>query len=110
MALLKKLKGSTLMETMVATVLIVLIFMIASMLMNTIFSSNLKGNTQQLNAHLNQLEYAQKHGQITIPYEEEWEAWAIEIYSEDLANTTYLVMESTHKDSKQLVKKYASFE
>ncbi len=110
MVILEKIKASTLMETMVATVLIVLIFMIASMLMNSIFSSNLQGNTLQLNAHLNQLEYEQKQGLIAIPYEEEWDAWVIEVYSENVANTTYLVLESTHKDSKQQQKKYTSFD
>ncbi len=110
MALLKKIRGSTLMETLVATVLIVLIFMIASMLMNAIFSASIKGNNQQLTEHLNQLEYAQKNGLITVPYTEEWGNWLIEIYPETVANVTYLTLESTHKDSKKQLKTYASFE
>ncbi|WP_299535758.1 hypothetical protein [Ulvibacterium sp.] len=71
MAVLKRVKASTLMETLVATVLIVVIFMISSMLLNNLFSNTLKGSDRQMEEGLNQLIYAYGHGKLGLPYYEE---------------------------------------
>jgi len=52
MALLGKIKASTLMETMVATVLIIIIFMMASLIMNSVFISNINGSTSSVRERL----------------------------------------------------------
>lgn len=77
MVVLKKIKAATLMETMVATVLIVVVFMISSMLLNSIFLSTINGNKQPIQEHLNELEYAYKSGSIKVPYTEQWKEWNI---------------------------------
>ncbi len=107
MALLKKIKASTLMETMVATVLIVVIFLMVSMLLNSLFSANIRGNTQQLSEQLHRLEYAQKNGLIPVPHEEEWEDWTIEMNIETIGTTNYLVFESTHKITGKKLKNHS---
>ncbi len=53
MVVLKKIKAFTLMETLVATVLIVIVFMISSMLLNNLFYNSIKDNTIAIDAHLN---------------------------------------------------------
>ena len=79
MLVLKKLKGSTLMETMVATVLIVLIFMLASFILNNLFSSTIKNSTHDIQNHLNELQYLQQNNQIQLPYTETFKDWEIVI-------------------------------
>ena len=44
MDVLKRIKGSTLMETLVATVLIVVVFMMASLTLNALFSTTITTN------------------------------------------------------------------
>lgn len=77
MAVLKKIKASTLMETMVATVLIVIIFMVSSLVLNALFGVQVNGNLQPLKNHLHQLEYHYQHHNISLPFYEVWNEWEI---------------------------------
>ncbi len=79
MVVLKKLKASTLMETMVATVLIVVIFMLSSLILNSLFSAQVKNNLQPLKTRLTKLEYLYNNKRIVLPYYEEWQGWEITI-------------------------------
>ncbi len=79
MVVLKKIKASTLMETLVASVLIVIVFMLASMILNNIFSNTIKGNTKAIEAHLNELQYLQLHNQLQLPYSDTFQKWDITI-------------------------------
>ena len=63
-----RIKGSTLMETLVATVLIVLIFILASMILNNLFSNTIKNNNQAIDNHLNELKYLQQHEQLLLQH------------------------------------------
>lgn len=90
MALLKKrIKASTLMETMVATVLIVVIFMLSSLILNNLFTVQVKGNLQPLKTHLDEVEYLYSNEKLVVPYYEEWNDWSISI--EDQNNGTALI-------------------
>ncbi len=79
------------METMVATVLIVVIFMISSMLLNTIFTSSIIGNTNPVQERMLELEYAYKKGMVTVPYVEEWNTWTIELKKGDINGVECIV-------------------
>lgn len=103
MVVLKKIKASTLMETMVATVLIVVVFMMSSLLLNTIFSASIKGNTQPILEKLHELEYEYKNGKIVLPYNEDWNNWDIFINSFSPKEATYIQLEATNMDSKKVV-------
>ena len=85
MALLKKIKASTLMETLVAPALIVIIFIIASMILNNVFSNSIKNNTQGIKQHLYELQYLQVNEKLSIPYYETYGTWDVTIdrYKED---------------------------
>jgi type II secretory pathway component PulJ len=89
-----RVKGSTLMETLVATVLIVLIFMLASMILNNLFSNTIKNNTQAIDNHLNELQYLQQHKQLLLPYADTYKNWdvTVERYKED--NKTLIEFEA----------------
>lgn len=79
MDVLTKIKASTLMETMVATVLIVVIFMFSSLILNSLFAAQVKHNLQPIKSHLHQLEYQYVNQKINLPYYEEWRTWEITI-------------------------------
>lgn len=94
MAVLKKIKGSTLMETLVATVLIVLVFMLASMILNNLFANTIKNNTQAVENHLSELEYLQQHDRILLPYTETFENWNITIENYKQNNQLFIEFEA----------------
>ncbi len=82
MVVLKRIKGSTLMETLVATVLIVIIFMISSMLLNTIFLNSIKGKNHDITERLYQLRYEYAHESFDLPYYEDLGDWEFSIVKE----------------------------
>ncbi|SFC35788.1 hypothetical protein SAMN04487891_109158 [Flagellimonas taeanensis] len=79
MDVLKKVKASTLMETMVATVLIIVIFMLASLIMNSLFAAKMQENHASLDNYMDKLEYLHANGKIALPYYEERDGWKINI-------------------------------
>ena len=79
MDVLKKIKGSSLMETLVATVLIIVVFMIASLTLNNILSTSIVKETSKINAHLNELHYNYLHHQIEVPYSESFGDWGVSV-------------------------------
>jgi predicted PurR-regulated permease PerM len=79
MALLKKVKASTLMETLIATVLIVVVFMISSMILNDVFLNSIKNNTNEIEAYLNELEYLYIHKKLLVPYQDDFNVWQISV-------------------------------
>jgi len=103
MVILKKIKASTLMETLVATVLIVAIFMIASMILNNLFSKTIENNTRSIDAHLNELHYLYLNEKLKIPFYEDFESWDISIEN----NTETIVFEALNtKTNKTILKTY----
>lgn len=83
MVVLKKLKSATLIETLVATVLIVLVFMISSLLMNTMYSSLQNNNTRVIDTKIKQLLYLAKHQTIQLPYSTNHKDWEIYVALSD---------------------------
>lgn len=87
------------METLVATVIIVLIFMISSFLLNSLFNNTIKHDTNAIQAHLSELMYLSEHDQIKIPYDDEFNDWIISVEKE----AKKLVFEASHKDLKRTI-------
>ena len=79
MAVLKKIKGSTLMETLVATVLIVIVFMVSSMILNNVFSNSVNSDKRAIDTRLNELMYLTSHHRLQVPYREDLKPWSIDI-------------------------------
>lgn len=94
MVVLKKIKGATLMETLVATVLIIIVFMMASMILNSIFSGTIKNNTRQVEAELNELKYLYYNNKLELPYVDELNDWEISV--QHLKNENTIVFDATH--------------
>lgn len=105
MVILKKIQASTLMETLVATVLIVLIFMLASMILNNLFSSTVNGNTQAIENHLNELQYLQLHKQLKLPYRDTFQNWDVSVDIYYVEGDSIIDFEAKHlKTAKTLIK------
>ncbi len=109
MVVLKKLnlyyrvKGSTLMETLVATVLIVVVFMLASMILNNLFSNSFKNNTNEADAHLNELQYLYINGKLEMPYQTNYNQWQINVDSFIENNQDIVEFEAIHSKTKKAV-------
>ncbi|AWX43273.1 hypothetical protein HME9304_00260 [Flagellimonas maritima] len=109
MAVLRKVKSSTLMETMVGTVLIVVIFMLSSLVMNSLFSSQVKGNLQSIHTYLDRLEYQIINQKVTLPYFEEWETWNVTVDENHQEGTvTIQITEKENKGTRTIKRKINS--
>lgn len=105
MVVLKKIKGSTLMETLVATVLIVIIFMISSMILNNLFSNSIKNNTRDIEAQLSELQYLYENDKLTIPYNDDFNEWQIIVDSYKENNLTIIEFEAVNSNTSKTVLK-----
>lgn len=100
MVVLKKIKAATLMETLVSTVIIVLVFMISSFLLNSLFNNTVKYNTDAVQTHISELMYLSEHNKLEIPYNDEFENWYISIVKENKK----LIFEASHKETKKTIR------
>lgn len=101
MVILKKIKASTLMETLVATVLIVVVFMISSMILNNLFYNSIKNNTRGIETYLSELEYLYKNEKIMVPYYDDYNTWSITIESYKVNDKSYILFEAINEETKQ---------
>lgn len=100
MVVLKKIRGSTLMETLVASVLIVVVFMISSMILNNLFNNSIKNNTIGIETYLNELEYQYKNEKISIPYYDDFHTWNITITPFKEYDKSYVLFEAINEETK----------
>ena len=82
MAILKKLSASSLLETLIASVLIILVFIISTTLLTNIAINEIKRDNLELESRLIELQYLATHGLIEVPYYETNEDWHIELINE----------------------------
>ena len=105
MVVLRKIKASTLMETLVATVLIVVVFMMASLILNNTFSNQIKNNNHQLKNHIYELEYLYTSDKISLPYNSEYKDWNITIFKDKESSEVIIsaTQNETEKELKQVI-------
>ncbi len=101
----KKLRASSLVETLVATVIIVLMFAVASLTLNNVFKNSIQNNTDSIDNQLNYLVYQYKNEQINIPFTDEYEDWEITIQKETKKSEKYILFEATNNKYKKSVLK-----
>ena len=106
MALLKKVRASTLMETLVATVLIVIIFMLSSLILNNLFSYTIKSDVSQIETYLNELEYLHETENLQLPYYYDLDEWEVSVEREIQDNKAFIEFEAVNeKMDKKLLRK-----
>lgn len=103
MVVLKRIKGSTLMETMVATVLIVIIFMMSSLLLNASFSNTIKARNHHIKEKLHQLQYEYLHANIQMPYYEDMGDWELSITTRTEKGMQEIVFKAENQKNDNLI-------
>jgi peptidoglycan hydrolase CwlO-like protein len=104
MAILKKIKSSTLMETLVATVLIVVIFMISSMILNNVFANSINNDKRAIDTRLHELMYLASHDKLQLPYYGNFKLWDIDL-TLDKINQRYQI-KAIHQTNKQEIERH----
>ena len=77
MVVLGKLKASSLIETLTASVIIVIVFMVASLSFNNVFLNTIKSNTATLDSRLDEIKYLTENENLHFPFYEEKQYWVI---------------------------------
>lgn len=108
MVILKKVKSATLIEALVATVLIVIVFMIASLILNNLVLNTFSKNTHAIENRINELEYEVQNTNIKLPYQEKHNNWEISILEERIETKLIISIHATNTSSKkEIVKQFA---
>lgn len=102
MAVLKKIKGESLIGSIAATVIVMSIFVISSLVIKNVLFSTSKKDTSVMYIRIDELGYFASHGAIKLPYFEVEPKWEISIEKTD----GYFVIEGLHKSSNQRKIKY----
>ncbi|RTY77499.1 hypothetical protein EKL97_15255 [Flavobacterium sp. LS1P28] len=105
MVVLKKIKSATLVEVIVASVLIIIIFMIASLVLNNLVLNIFSKNTHPIENRLNKLEYELQNGLVKLPYQEKCEDWDITITTNKVdANEELTILAIKENTKKQILR------
>ncbi|GAB5400859.1 MAG: hypothetical protein Aureis2KO_24440 [Aureisphaera sp.] len=97
MVVLKKIRAATIVEILVASAIIVIVFTISSLSLNNVFKGVVKGNDAEFQNRMKELTYLAKHQKISIPFYEDTEQWDIAIEK----TGTAIMMEAVHKASEK---------
>lgn len=98
MVILKKVRSATLVETMVASVIIVIVFLIASLSVNNIFRGTINSDDSALRNRINELTYFVQNNKIEIPYYEERLLWDIVIENREGENIMEVINKKNGKE------------
>ncbi len=101
MFILKKIRSATLVETLVASAIIMIVFLIASLSLNNVFRGVVKNNDAQFQNRIKELTYFTKNNKVALPFYEETEQWDIVIETQE----GVITMEALHKPSNSKKKK-----
>lgn len=105
MVVLKKIKSATLIEAVVATVLIVIIFIIASLILNNLLVNTFSKNTHAIETRINELEYEVQNNSIKLPYQESYKNWNISIEQETNSTQKNITILAVNTSSKKEISK-----
>jgi len=111
MVILEKVKSSTLIEALVATVLIVIVFMVASLVLNNLLLNSFSKNTHAVETRISELEYQLQYKTITLPHKEEFRNWDIDVHKEKNDANTWVIATAINRNNKKEIVKaklYAS--
>ena len=92
----KKIQASSLIETLVATVIIIIVFGIASLTLNNLVQNSAKQQRLGIDNELNRLEYLFQHQKIDQKYQGAFENWTIHI-EESPTNSANFILQAEHK-------------
>lgn len=103
MVILKSVKASSLIETITASIIIIIVFTITSLTLNNVFASTIKNDINQIENTLYKLEYKYRNNKISIPYNEEFNHWEVSIFKEVENTTDWVVFKANNSQTKKSV-------
>jgi len=109
----QKIKAGTLVETLVGTTIIIILFIVATLVLNGVFKSVMKNNTLKIDNKIYKLQYLYEHHKIKLPYRDNYENWEIIIFEGEGDNQMIVEIKAENKLTKKIrVKKnlYEMFE
>lgn len=98
MVILKKIRSATLVETMVASVIIVIVFLIASLSVNNIFRGTINSDDSALRNRINELTYLINNEKTKIPFYEDTPLWDITIETQGRENVMVVLNKKNGKE------------
>ncbi len=101
MDVLKKIKATTLIETLVASAIILVVFVMGSISISNIFMGTLKNDTHDFDHRVSELEYLTMHKKLALPFFEDTDLWDISIESKGET----MVLNGLDKESEKTVEK-----
>jgi len=99
MVILKKIRASSLVETLTASVIIVVIFMITSFSFNNVFLNTIKSDDEQLTNRIREIKYLTRYERIKFPLYEEGEYWVIS--AEQKPGAVYFAVQNLRNKKKK---------
>ena len=103
---IKKVSASSLVETLIATVVIMIVFGIAMATVSNILERTVRSNSRFIENELTRLEYFYQNGQVKVPSQMEIQNWTVDIDLEKEGNIDFVVFTAKHKiNSKQKSRK-----
>lgn len=105
MVVLKKVKASTLIETITASVIIIIVFTIALLTLNNVFSNAINNDTSEVDNHINKLQYKYENKNIIIPYNEDFNNWELVIAKVEENSILWVEFKATNSKTKKTIKK-----
>lgn len=82
-----------------ATVLIVVVFMMASMTLNSLFATTVKTNDDGIRQELLFLQYQYGHGKLSLPHYTEFEGWDISVEQTNWEGKQQLLFMATNRST-----------
>jgi len=79
------------METLVATVLIVLVFMVSSMVLNSLFTGSMRYRDHHVKQELYKLQYQYQNHQLKLPYQAQLDTWNLQVNTKEWKGQTYTI-------------------
>lgn len=105
MVVLKKIKAATLVETLLASAIILIVFFIGSLTLNNVFLSSVKKDTTLLDNRVKELQYGLKHKMVTIPFYEETDSWDISINTEEAVYKMHVLHKASGNEKELIIEK-----
>jgi len=91
------------METLVATVLIIVIFIVSSMILNNLFLNITNSNTRKMASHLSELEYLYINDKLLLPYTDDVDNWTITVYKIKSENQQKVILTAVNSVTKKSI-------
>ena len=92
MAVLRKVRSATLVEALTATVIIIVIFVVASLVINNMLLNLYNSKTGDIDSRLNELHYAIVQNKERLPYAGEAGEWKIVAVAQTIDGARWVLL------------------